>query len=30
MTDQMPAALHLYSGDGIEVTRTPAEAPANP
>jgi 3-methyl-2-oxobutanoate hydroxymethyltransferase len=29
MTDQMPAALHLYAQDGIEVTRTPAEAPAN-
>ena len=30
MTDQMPAALHLYAGDEIELTESaPAEAPAN-
>jgi hypothetical protein len=29
MTDQMPAALHLYAGDDIEVTGAPAQEPAN-
>ena len=29
MTDQMPAALHLYAGDDIEVTEAPAQEPAN-
>ena len=29
MTDQMPAALHLYAGDDIEVTPAPAQEPAN-
>jgi 3-methyl-2-oxobutanoate hydroxymethyltransferase len=30
MTDQMPAALHLYAGDEIELTESaPAEAPAS-
>lgn len=29
MTDQMPAALHLYTGDDIEVTPAPSQEPAN-
>jgi 3-methyl-2-oxobutanoate hydroxymethyltransferase len=29
MTDQMPAALHLYAGDDIEVGTAPAQEPAN-